>query len=155
MSKNVVRKAIRGAGGAMAFAAVVTLVACVYCYQDVRSFWAGAQELDGEVAALWRLPADDERRTVGDRMAVAFTAPDSGERVVVNVSGLYRAEEGTSVGGPAKLWYNPSHPTRVAFASSWNWAGAWYYGAATVALLLGAAVLLRLARYLPARPVLA
>jgi hypothetical protein len=152
MRKVVVRKAIRGAAGAMALSAVVTLSICSYCYLNDRSFRAGAQEIDGEVAALWRLPVDDERGTVGNRMAVAFTAPDTGERVVVNTSGLYRAEEGATIGGPAKLWYNPSHPMRVALDSPWNWIGTWYYGMITALLLVGAAVLLRLARKLPVRP---
>jgi hypothetical protein len=137
----------------MGVAAALSLVACAYCYSTVRSFWAGAQEVDAVVAALWRLPVDDERGAVGDRMAVAFTAPDSGERVTTNLSGLYRAQEGTAVGRPVKLWYNPNHPgLNVALPSPWNWAGAWCFGALAAALLIGAAALLVLARTLRARP---
>src|SRR4051812_15478526 len=155
MRKAVIRKAIRGTAGAMALSAVVTLAICSYCYLDVKSFREGAKEIDGEVAALWRLPVDDERGTVGDRMAVAFTAPDTGERVVVNTSGLYRVEEGATIGGPAKFWYNPSHPMRITPDSPLSWIGVWYYGAISALLLVGAALLLGLARKLPARPVLA
>jgi hypothetical protein len=123
---------------------VVCLGLFAYCGYVQYSFWTRAQALPATVTSVYRLPVDDQRGNAGHRMTVTFA--DAGGRAhVVSMSGLYRGEPGDA-GKALTVYYNPSHPIRIALSSPRNWAGPAVYGAAAIGLLLSGWSAFRAAR---------
>jgi hypothetical protein len=137
MKRRALRLVLRSAAVASIVAALICAGLAAYCAGNVASFYAGAQQLDGTIVGVTKLPG-------GNAPRIEFV-DDSGLRHVEQFGPFYKTDA-DAVGEHRTVLYNSAKELGCAIASPRNWVGSIVYGSSTVGLLLIGGILIGSAR---------
>ena len=126
MTRKLFRRAVHSAIFLLVAAACVTAVLAIYCEWIVRSFYDGAERVDGVIVAV------NQQR--GEYAPVIEFVDKSGVKHEAKFTPFIETTP-EMVGQIRPVLYNPNHPIRHAIESPWIWIGPLIYGVATSVLI--------------------